>query len=142
MSPSGNFDIIGQLHWMEEPRKVYCAPTKVKRLVRAGMFADTRNLTKISTMSHMTFNSLRISTNPSTIVDSTEDEAEVNWEINNLQQKSINICCSYVDAVKINSYLQCINIDCKRKVMPQGNETKVTWMNKSCRRKRLVRRCS
>ena len=48
MSRSGNFDIIGQLRWVEKPRKVYCGPTKVKRLVRAGMLADTKSSIKIS----------------------------------------------------------------------------------------------
>ena len=48
MSRCGNFDIIGQLRWVEKPRKVYCGPTKVKRLVRAGMLADTKNSIKIS----------------------------------------------------------------------------------------------
>ena len=90
VSPSGNFEIIGQLHWMEEPRKVYCGSTKVERLVRAGMLADTKNSIKVSALGTLTetinanktykfrnvscnfFNGVRISTNPSTIMDSTE----------------------------------------------------------------------
>ena len=28
MSTSGNFDVIGQLHWVEEPRKVSVAQQK------------------------------------------------------------------------------------------------------------------
>ena len=90
VSPSRNFEIIGQLHWMEEPRKVYCGSTKVERLVRAGMLADTKNSIKVSALGTLTetinanktykfrnvscnfFNGVRIFTNPSTIMDSTE----------------------------------------------------------------------
>ena len=118
-------------------------------LVRVGILADTKNSTKISVrgtliesinenktykFSHVTcnfFNDVRISTNLNTIVDSIEDELEVNCEKSNFHQENIKLCCPYVDAVKINSYFQCINIDCKRKVVPQGNETKVTCMNNS-----------
>ena len=153
MSPSENFDITDQLYWMEEPRKVYCGPIKVERLARIGVLEDTKNSIKILIWGTLTetinesktnkfsnvtcnfFNDLRIYTNSSTIADSTDDEVEVNWDINNFHQE---ICCPFVDAVKINSYLQCINIDCKWKVVPQGNETKVTCMNNSYKRKMVL----
>ena len=54
MSRSGNSDIIGQLCSVEKPRKVYCGPTKVERLVRAGMLADTKNSIKISVWGTLT----------------------------------------------------------------------------------------
>ena len=47
MSPSENFDIIDQLYWMEEPRKVYCGPIKAERLARIGVLEDTKNSIKI-----------------------------------------------------------------------------------------------
>ena len=73
MSPSGNFDIIGQLHWVEESRKIYCCPTNVECLIRAGEYLQilkipskfqygapsqkplTRTKHINSTMSHVTF---------------------------------------------------------------------------------------
>ena len=84
MSPSENFDIIDQLYWMEEPRKVYCGPIKVERLARIGVLEDTKNSIKILIWGTLTetinesktnkfsnvtcnfFNDLRIYTNSST----------------------------------------------------------------------------
>ena len=143
-----------QLRWVEELTKIYCGPTKVERLVRAGMLADTKHSQKphrnhqreqtykLINVSCDFFNGVRISSNASTILYSKEHKVEVNWEINNFYQENIKVCCPYVDEVKINSYLQCVNIDCKRNVVPQGIETKVTCMNNGCKRKMIVRRCS
>ena len=110
MSPSENFDIIDQLCWVEGPRKVYCGPIKVERLARIGVLEDTKNSIKILIWGTLTetinenktykfsnvtcnfFNGLRIYTNSSTIVDSTEDKVEVNWDINNFHQQMLSLC--------------------------------------------------
>ena len=42
------------------------------------------------------------------------------WLKHNVHQELTKICCPTVDAIKVKFYLQCINNNCKRKMLRKG----------------------
>ena len=82
----------------------------------------------------------RLVTTSCTQLTESADKLDINWSNHDISPMTTRYCCPSIESVKVNTYLQCANINCKRKVVPFPGETKVRCSK--CDRVMRVSRCS
>ena len=65
------------------------------------------------------------------------DKKEIDWK-KYIVNDATNFCSPDVTSIRVNSFLQCVNTECLKKVVPYAGETKVTCF--VCIRKVLLKR--
>ena len=157
--PTALFNVTGRINWLEDTRSVLCGPNKIKKSVHLGLIADETGSIKISIWGSLIadvvedtplfitsvkcedYFGVRLSTISNSSLSKFENEIHVDWGKFDLVPQQTTLCCPNIESVKVNSFLKCVNIECKRKVSPFPGETKVTCLNVTCKRKMLVKRC-
>lgn len=158
--PTGLFSVVGEIRWMEFPRDI-TTRGHVKS-VREGMFIDssetpidisvwgsnliveikegtTYQLSDL-TLSHWK-EKTRLSSTFTTKV-TTLPKQLFNW--GNDQLKTIQrICCPEVLAAKLDMYIECRNLACRKKILLPSDtaESKFTYCN-HCKRTMLISKCN
>ena len=157
--PTGAFNIVGSIKWLEEGRVVLCGPNKTQRCVRTGVIADSTGCVKISIWGDLinevtedntvevtsvkleNFYGPRLSSSTSSTITNTVEQITINWEKHDISPMTSILSCPEIESVKIHSYLQCVNIDCRKKVSPFPGDRAVVCQAAACKRKMLVKRC-
>ena len=152
----GNFSVKGKLRWQQEEREVFAGGKKVIRRVRDGIIADASGHTLISVWGDLLdqitedsafeltnvvtqeFHGLKLCTTMDTQFKVVPDDFVVDWQ--EVIEPLEKVCCPTITSVKVSKYCVCVNLDCRRKVMPYPGETTVTCHG--CRRKMLLSRCN
>ena len=152
-------DVEGKVRWLEEKRTIQVGENKITRNVRDGILADETGAIKVSvwgelleqinenTTYHLTsleirdYLGVKLTTTSMTSVTKLSTEVKVDWSVHNMERNEIELCCPSVDSIKMHEFLQCINSDCKKKVVPFLGEKKVRCNNQTCNRTMLVSRC-
>ena len=85
---------------------------------------------------------IKVATTTCSRVELCADKLNIQWDKYNIEPKLTTLCCPNVDSAKVNVYLECINLDCRRKIVPFPGETKVECSYPTVGRKMLlVKRC-
>ena len=83
---------------------------------------------------------IRLATTSCTTFDAIKP-ISIDWQQYNKTSNTSRLCCPIILSVKVEKFLQCINVACRRKVVPFPGESKVSCDYPTCRRKMLVKRC-
>ena len=145
-------EIIGQIKWLDEVRDVLVGAKKTPKTVRDGLLAaDKTGAIKISVWSDLVeqisegktykltsiaiqeYFGMKLTTTSGTIISSEEEAIEIDWSEHNVAPTTVKLRCPDIETVSVNSFLQCINIECRKKVVPFAGELKVSCSN-ACRR--------
>ena len=140
--PQGTFSLVGQIKWSNSATLVDVFGEK--KSVRDGKFLDENNdvmnvsiwnTPLIETVGDSTtyrFNALaltndrrgqpKLTSTKDTSVTPVESAGKFEWAGINYKNDH-QLCCPEVIAVKINSYLQCRTMSCKRKINETSAET-------------------
>ena len=65
----------------------------------------------------------------------------VNWNIYDLSTQTKTWCCPFIDWVKVNNCLLCVNKDCRKKVTPHHSDERVVCNNPTYEFKIFVSWC-
>ena len=154
------YDFKAQICWVQKSRRVACGENKdIMNDVRDAVIADgTGNIqlsvwgseliAEIADKTTYLFTNIvlqnnfgrKMATTGATTVTAVE-KIKIDWDCVDSVKCDETVCCPDVLSVKLSTFLTCVNIDCKRKVMPYAGETTVTCTNPVCRRKMLLKRC-
>ena len=155
--PTGSFNTIAKIKWLGVTRFVKIgAEKKIEKAVRDGVLGDQSGQIKISIWGKLieeieedipyiiknvvtqNYQGLKVVATVNTTVEEHNNNIAVEWEEE--VPNSFRIQCAEVLSCKATSFRSCVNIICRRKVVPFPGEVSVTCS--SCRRKMLVKRCS
>ena len=152
------YNIIGAVKWVEETRTTLYGKGKYERQITHAIIADEEdeecfNLTvwggliEIISDGHTYIiksvlledcYGLRLNTTSSTVFEAHSTQYNLEWSKFSIDDGNVKMCCPQIQSIKINSFYQCINASCKRKVSPFPGEKKVIC--DTCKRKMLVTR--
>ena len=85
---------------------------------------------------------LRLNTTSSTVFEAHITQYNIEWSKFNIDDGdngNAKMCCPQIQSIKINSFHQCVNASCTRKISPFPGENKVKIKIK-CKTKMLVKR--
>jgi len=158
MGQKTSVNITGKIKWLEDARQVMCGKDKsIPKMVRAALLVDEtasitlsvwgtfiQDITEDTTLNCVNlitefYNNLRVATTSSTVFSIANDETNVDWNKHKIVPQSIKLCCPLIDTVKVDKIHQCINIDCKKKVVFFPGENTVSC--NACKLKMRVSRC-
>ena len=150
-------EIVGQIKWLDEVRDVLVGAKKTPKTVRDGLLVDKTGAIKISVWSDLVeqisegktykltsvaiqeYFGIKLTTTSGTVISSEEEAIEIDWSAHNVAPTTVKLCCPDIETVSVNSFLQCINIECRKKVVQFAGELKVSC--NACRRKMLIKKC-
>ena len=84
------------------------------------------------------YQGLRLNTTAMTVFNEHEQQYNIDWKKFNFISNEKTLCCPTIQSVKGNSFYECPNISCKRKITPYPGEKKITC--NTCKRKMKVER--
>ena len=156
--------MIAKLTWISDPRTVNVGESQTPRKVRDGILSDEtgqinvsfwgeellndiqqiqkNKVCKFSRLALQSNYGLKLTSTSNTVVLGTDIKLKINWDNLNIPSNTTQrLCCPQVMSAKVTTFLQCVNIDCRKKVVPFHGETVVSCQSPTCRRKMLVERC-